>query len=225
MAEAGGGSGTEEEMGAVNEGWEFVKTFLKGLREKVKGDGKLDELIDKIDTELDSYVTESKGVRPKKCRMERVVHKKDEKSKEREIKSEKEGSSGDSSSDSRGDEYEDSYQEWKSEKRKIDSGKLVSFFDNRIVPELEDFEESGLQLGDYLKVFERYCKDNYRGGRYLWVKQLEKHLTGKSLEGFRMVRQAGDSYEEVREKFMGWYSGEKEIRKKEAKEKFKNGKR
>ena len=230
MSDEASGTSMDEEMGTLNKNWEFVLTFLKELKERERTeDGVVKEFISKVNSELDIYVAENKGAKPKV----------------REYKENSISGTGDSTrfgkdilsgggavgkkisikkeeSDS-SNEYVDSYQEFSKKKRskrgQLDnykSDRLGSLFDNRLVPELESFAESGLDLEAYLTVFEDYYRENYRGGSYLWVKQLERQLTGRMLEGFRMLRQAGDSYEEVRDKLLAWYEGEKELRKEEA---------
>ena len=99
--------------------------------------------------------------------------------------------------------------------------KLLNKIDNRKVPELEPFDENaGIDLEEYIERFEEYYRDCYKGGKHLRLKELEKQLTGRTLEGLRSVRQNDDEYETVRRKLIKWYEGEEETRKELAKRKF-----
>jgi len=52
---------------------------------------------------------------------------------------------------------------------------MLARLDNRTTPPLEKFDEdSGQQLRSYLRRFEAFCADNFRGGRDLWIGQLEQ---------------------------------------------------
>ena len=85
-------------------------------------------------------------------------------------------------------------------------------------------EDSGQDLVKYLERFEEYCSDSFKGRKYLWIGELERQLKGKTLHGFKAIRDFDDSYEEMKAKFMKWYAADRELRKNKAKLKFKNAK-
>ena len=100
-------------------------------------------------------------------------------------------------------------------------GKLLKHLDFRSVPKLESFNENiGQNLCQYLEKFEDYCQHNYKGKKYLWINELECHLSGRVLEAFQSLHQFGDGYDEVKGKLLSWYKDEKEIRKAKARKKF-----
>lgn len=105
---------------------------------------------------------------------------------------------------------------------------LTSFLkrlDARAVPDIEKYNESsGVHLSKYLDKFEDYCQTKFRGKDYLWTHELEKHLAGRTLDGFKAIRKFDDDYREVKEKLLGWYSEEEENRKRKAKQRFNNAK-
>ena len=108
------------------------------------------------------------------------------------------------------------------------SGKDYSNTDYKLVqmktmPEFEKFrEEEGHDLIKYLDRFEDFCRQSYRGSKYLWIAELEKYLTGRTLEGFKAMRRFDDEYFEIKDRLIRWYNDEKEIRKAKAKQKFRN---
>ena len=100
-------------------------------------------------------------------------------------------------------------------------GKLLKHLDFRSVPKLESFNENiGQNLCQYLEKFEDYCQHNYKGKKYLWINELECHLSGRVLEAFQSLHQFGDGYDEVKGKLLSWYKDEREIRKAKARKKF-----
>ena len=100
---------------------------------------------------------------------------------------------------------------------------LVKKLDNRQLPKLEKFnEESTVRLEEYLTRFENYCKQNYKGGEYLWIGELEEMLTGRALEGFRTIRQNDEDYRTTRRKLLEWYEEERELRTARARKRFHN---
>ena len=100
---------------------------------------------------------------------------------------------------------------------------LVQRLDTRAVPKLERYsEESGISLTCYLKRFEEYYRDSYKGGEYLMVGELEQQLTGRALEGLRSVKQVGDTYERTKKRLLGWYEEEKGARKQRSRRSFQN---
>lgn len=102
-------------------------------------------------------------------------------------------------------------------------GKLLRHLDFRPVPQLDSFNEnSGQTLFQYLEKFEYYCCQNYKGKKYLWINELERHLTGGVLEALKSLHQFDDDYSEVKEKLLSWYRDESEIRKTRARKKFES---
>ena len=100
---------------------------------------------------------------------------------------------------------------------------LMRNFDNRKVPMQEKFDEqSGQDLRSYVVKFEDYCRCNYRGSKTLWIGELERSLSGKTLEAFKALRAVDDSYREIKSKLLDWYDNSKEVRKKKNRKKFKN---
>ena len=100
---------------------------------------------------------------------------------------------------------------------------LMKNIDNRKVPMQERFDEqSGQDLKKYIDKFEDYCRCNYRGSRTLWIGELERSLSGKTLEAFRALRAVDDSYRSMKEKLLNWYDNSKEVRRKKNKKRFKN---
>lgn len=71
-----------------------------------------------------------------------------------------------------------------------DLKKLVDKLDNRITLKQELLNEETGQR------FKEYCRDNFKGRKYFWIGELEKQLTGKTLKGFRALRDFEDTYEE-----------------------------
>lgn len=101
--------------------------------------------------------------------------------------------------------------------------KAMSRLDARKIPHMEKFEEgSGQELMSYLKKFEHFCKNNYRGDKVLWIGELEQHLSGKIQSAFKAMRDVDDTYEDAKEKLVEWYDNMKEMRKNKNKMKFRN---
>lgn len=93
--------------------------------------------------------------------------------------------------------------------------------DGRKVPAQEKFDEkTGQDLKRYLKKFESYCDSNFKGGRSLWIGELERHLSGKVLEALQAVRDVDDSYEKVKKKLLEWYNNMKDLRKKKNRSRY-----
>ena len=98
-------------------------------------------------------------------------------------------------------------------------------FDFREAPKLEKFrEESGQDLERYLKKFEDYCKENYRGSRDFWLNVLEDKLEGKLLKNFQTMRDPNDDYYKTINDFTEWYKNSALIRKEKYREKFSSAK-
>ena len=103
--------------------------------------------------------------------------------------------------------------------------RLLKRLDTRGVPKLEVFDEnSGQSLEKYLARFEDYCRGNFKGRRYLWIDELERHLTGRMLDNFRSLRNYDNNYSEVKRKMMSWYHEEEEVRRIRARGKFEKAK-
>ena len=101
--------------------------------------------------------------------------------------------------------------------------KMLRNLDFHSVPQLETFNEtSGQDLVKYLSKFEYYCQENFKGKRYLWINELERHLSGRVLEALQSLHQFGDNYDEVKSKLLIWYKDEWEIRKAKARKKFES---
>jgi hypothetical protein len=90
------------------------------------------------------------------------------------------------------------------------------------MPPMQKFDEtSGQDLKKYLRRFEAYCRDNFRGDRDAWADVLQKHLQGRSHETFRSLRGIDDSYDEVRQKLIDWFDEMGEVRHERNKAVFK----
>lgn len=101
--------------------------------------------------------------------------------------------------------------------------KAMSRMDSRKVPEQEKYDEqSGQCLRKYLTRFEQYCEHNFKGEKSLWIGELERHLSGKTLDAFRTVRDEDDTYKALKRKLIEWYDDLKDMRKKINRNKFKN---
>ena len=91
----------------------------------------------------------------------------------------------------------------KNKNRVSNRRKMLEKLDVRQLPKLETFtEESGQNLGIYLDKFERYCSENYKGDKDLWIGELERHLKGKILDTFLVLRDVSDSYRDVKHKLL-----------------------
>ena len=103
--------------------------------------------------------------------------------------------------------------------------RFLSQFDTRQVPSFGEFEEdSGEKLTAYLRKFESYCENNFKGDRDTWIPELQKRLTGNCLQAFRSLRNNNDSYDVAKEKLCNWYSDLKDIRKEKYKQEFRKAK-
>ena len=99
--------------------------------------------------------------------------------------------------------------------------KLAKTLDNRKVGEHRKFEEDrGQSLEQYLKSFEKYCKAAFRKDDNVWVNELEKHLTGETLEAFKGIIDVNDSFRKVKVKLLAWDKVMQQSRKKTAKTTF-----
>lgn len=95
--------------------------------------------------------------------------------------------------------------------------------DNRKMPEFHKYDEaSGEDLVRYMKKFETYCEQNYRGDKSLWVRELEKNLFGKSKEALRSLVEVDDSFEIAVKKMKEWYRSSDDLRRRANRRKFRN---
>lgn len=233
QADKNSGGESEDELEAVKRGWKFCKQFLVNLNKLStrKGNGELKNLVNGISEELTEYVDERRGTKPK------LLNHKEKQKVDKEVIDDSDSEDSTTSKDS--SESSSIVGEIGTRKKKITSGRkmpkreenvnldtqilinLIKKLDNRAIPQLEKFEEgSSMSLERYLEEFEEYYHENYRGRKYFWLNELEKKLSGRTLEGYRSIRQADDEYEVVKMKLLRWYDEEKELRKKSARKKF-----
>lgn len=100
--------------------------------------------------------------------------------------------------------------------------KVMGKLDTRKVPPQEKFDESsGESLKRYLTKFERYCTINFKGEKDLWIGELERHLSGKILEAYKIEKDVNDSYKSLKNKLIDWYDNSRELRMKKNKDKFR----
>lgn len=101
--------------------------------------------------------------------------------------------------------------------------KILDRLDQRRVAALETFDEdSGLNLRQYFKKFENYCRDNFRGSSDTWIGELENHLRGKTLQAFKASKDVHDSYNDIKGKLIEWFEDMKDVMKERNKVKFRN---
>ena len=102
---------------------------------------------------------------------------------------------------------------------------VLRTIDNRKAPLMDTYnEENGQDLGKYLDQFEMYCEENVRGGDRYWIKELESHLEGMTLDNFKRIRDYDDDYMDVKYKLMKSYKSSSNARKKRTRRKFENAK-
>jgi hypothetical protein len=98
---------------------------------------------------------------------------------------------------------------------------MLAMLDNRKAPPLEKFDEdSGQQLRVYLRRFEAFCADNFRGSKDWWIGQLEQKLDGTILEAFTSPRDVDDSYDDIKRKLCEWFDDMKCLRKEKDRQNF-----
>jgi len=103
--------------------------------------------------------------------------------------------------------------------------RAFSSLSNVKIPPQQKFDEtSGTSLKQYLRKFEIFCRENYRCDRDFWVDELERNLSGKTLEVFKSMKEIDGTYDTIKENLIVWYDNLKEVRKKKSKEKFQNAK-
>lgn len=101
----------------------------------------------------------------------------------------------------------------------------MSRLDMRTVLPFDHFnEDASLGLLEYLERFEVHCSACFRGSKDLWKGELERCLTNKTLEAYKSLRYADDTYESVKEKLLVWYTDMQDIRKEKNKLNFKRAK-
>ena len=200
----------DETLTELENRWENVKSFiddLKNLR-KQHMEPKLVHFLQEIDNYMEKYLEETEVVKPKR----KVVTNEETMKKCESEPTEEEFDIGDKV-------LEETVKNKDADLMNV----LLTKLDNRTVPCLEDFnDDGGMNLEQYIHKFESYCRENYKGGRDLWIGELEKRLSGKTLDGFRSVRQLSEGYETLRNKLLEWYDEEEEVRRKKAKKKFDN---
>lgn len=111
-------------------------------------------------------------------------------------------------------------------KRKQDNlTRVLRKLDSRQMPKQDKFDEnSGQDFEKYLIKFERYCKNNFRGDRDFWIGEMEDHLSGKMLDGFKSLRTFKDTYESIKGKMITWFKDDADIRKSMSRKKFQKAK-
>ena len=192
----------EEEIKAMKNGCEFIKTFLEGIKKKKKdkkdSPKEVAEIIESINNHLKAHVEgESEEER------DEFFEELDERFKR--VKTEK--------------------SEYLLQSNESLLNQLVKKIDNRTVPDLDKYDEhSGLSLEEYMSRFEEFCGEKFRGKTYLWLNELERHLEERILEGYKSVKQSDDSYESLKAKLLKWYEEEDETRKKAARKNFEKAK-
>jgi len=99
--------------------------------------------------------------------------------------------------------------------------KVMVKLDNRKLSTFENYdEESGYSFEKYLKRFEEYCFDNVRGKQYMWIAELERHLKGRILEAFHVLKDEDDKYKDLKRKLLNWYRDMEDSRKKSNRKRF-----
>ena len=182
------------ELSTILQNWDSVKQFFKDVeaRQAVGGSDKIKEAIDNINGEIISYADRVRGARMKILKKEKL---------EKADTSEQDSDSSTSESDT----------EDIGECKLLKS--LVRKLDNRNSPQMEPFsQDSELSLRDFLDQFEKYYKKNHKRGTFVWIRELEKKLTGQALEGLRAVRQSDESYSTTKAKLIDWYNEEQKLK-------------
>lgn len=135
-----------------------------------------------------------------------------------EVDQDEESSQGD---DEESTSEESTTDEDKHRKRVPRYRKIKYYVDNRRTLEMEVFKEDyNVSFEKYLTRFEEYCREIFGSKKYLWIGELEKHLTGKLLLAFQSMRGPGEEYNNIKKVFLSWYKEEKEERLQRARKKF-----
>ena len=229
------GNETEAEVATIAKQWKNLEEFLERLDDRLthNHNDKVYGMIESIHENLDVYVQKKKTSDSVK-NMERKFSRVKLENRKLETSSTSSSSSkSDSNSESSSNHSSSSKKNRKKKQRKhkryskttdygeAQMGNFLSKLDNRLVPELEKFEDDcNMDLYDYFQMFEEHHEENYRGRKYFWLNQLKKYLTGRTLESFISIRQNEDEYSKVKRKLLRWYEDEKEIRRRRSKKKF-----
>ena len=233
------GQGSENEDGEallLEHNWKFVKQFLEQVRNRGEEDlsDKCKDIMTGVGEELAEFVTAMKGKKPKgkeNVKKEVIIKKRRDSSSERssdyntpEVNTST-SSNEESSDETSSDNAKDRDRSSRIKVKKLTVKKILRNLDSRSVPRLEQFdEESGQDLKKYLRRFEHYCSNTFRGDKSLWIGELGNHLTGRALDCFKSVRQFEDDYKDVKEKMIHWFNDEKEARKGRARKQFEKAK-
>ena len=104
-----------------------------------------------------------------------------------------------------------------------DFAEVLLKLDNRMIPQQDKFdEESGRDFLEYIEQFEEYCQTNFKGHQNLWISELGRHLQGKMLQNYYLLKESCRSYQELKSKLVVWYTDNQEIRSRKCRKKFEN---
>ncbi|MBI3334611.1 hypothetical protein HYZ97_03935 [Candidatus Pacearchaeota archaeon] len=99
---------------------------------------------------------------------------------------------------------------------------LMSRLDSRFTPRPEKYDSrSGQSLKEYLKVFEDYCSETFRGSSTLWVGELGRYLTGEMHKAYSTLKSVGDDYATIKRKLLQWRKDSREINDQRTKNRFR----
>jgi hypothetical protein len=99
--------------------------------------------------------------------------------------------------------------------------RALSKLDMRKTPAFSNFDEdSGMGLKEYLRMFETYCRENFKGMQLFWIGELEAKLNGETLRAFKSVRSVDDTYDSLTRKLVKWYDNEKLARRNKTRSNF-----
>lgn len=214
---------TELEIKAIGKNWTGFKKFLCDIKQRNlnSDNARVRNLITEIMEELKQILLDEKT----------STTEQDSEDSKRSTDESTSGGSDDSSSGDGPSVKRKKYKKTPKVKKEKDSDdntddentfkKLLRKIDNRMIPELEAFDEDGnMTLNEYFDIFEEHHRVNYKGRKYYWLNQLKKYLNGRTLECYRSLRQFEDEYSVVKRKMLKWYEDEREARRKRAKNKF-----
>ena len=89
---------------------------------------------------------------------------------------------------------------------------LLSRLDTRSVPKPENFDlESGQSFKDFLKTFEEYCSNTFRGSTALWVSELPRFLQGSIRDAYTALWVPNDTYKSMKAKLLKWCRDSSEV--------------
>ena len=209
---------TKLEIAKISEGWDFVKSFMANLklREQQNDNVEVQDFICKVNKEMKSYITDEKKIEVKEENKEDSLST----SSDSETETSEYGSSSGSE-----EEYHPKKKKSKKKPEELtDESKfkmLLDRLDNRVMPELEPFDEESCEsLVNFIKNFEEHYKNNFKGNKQFRVRALEKLFTGRILESYKAIRKVEREYSIIKKRLLSWYEGEKEMRKQKAKRKF-----